>query len=88
MEIIKQPKDQLDYWCDGVAALVKATAVAHLDDWIKATVPPSEQDRVRDRIVELVGEYPSLLAGRSWPELRVLAEKVVVAAWTTKPGNS
>jgi len=47
----------------------------HLDRWADATLFVDERDAVLSRIRDFVAENPEVLADRSWPEIRGLAER-------------
>jgi hypothetical protein len=48
--------------------------VRHLEAWLDHAVLEDERDVVRASIVAFVLENPDVLADRSWPEIRRLAE--------------
>ena len=48
----------------------------HFYSWLERTVPADHQHQVEQDIHAFLREYPSLPAdGRSWPEIRNLAER-------------
>ncbi len=49
----------------------------HFTAWLKQFVPARDRGGVRRGIVALLAIDPGLLEGRSWPELRALAERSV-----------
>ena len=49
----------------------------HFGAWLRQFVPARDRTGVRKSILALLAIDPELLAGRSWPELRVLAERSV-----------
>lgn len=49
---------------------------AHLADWLAAHVADSDMQRVSDLMLDFLHEYPELPSeGRSWSEIRSLAER-------------
>ncbi len=47
----------------------------HLEAWLERTVRRGDKAKVRASIMRLLKSDPDLLNGRSWPELRDLAER-------------
>ena len=47
---------------------------AHFDRWVKSTIPKEDEEIVRRQILSLLRDDPGLIVGRSWPELRIIAE--------------
>lgn len=57
------------------AAMDRATA-EHFYAWLEKTVPANEQHNVEQQIHALLRDHPDLIEkGRSWPEMRELAER-------------
>ena len=46
----------------------------HFEKWIERTIPRDDMENVRGAILDLLANDPELLDGRSWPELREMAE--------------
>ena len=49
----------------------------HFQKWLSSAVEPGQRAKTRRRITLLLEVDPELLQGRSWPELREMAEKYV-----------
>jgi hypothetical protein len=48
----------------------------HFEQWLERSVHRSEQEGVRTAIRELLLNYPTLIdEGKSWPEMRRMAEE-------------
>ena len=51
----------------------------HLFAWMMKTVPIEDHARVMQMIERFIREYPDLTESRTWPEIRVLAERYAEA---------
>ncbi len=53
-----------------------AFTASHLDAWLADHVHPADRDDVLDGILSILDEHADLIErGRSWPEIRALAER-------------
>ena len=59
-----------------MARVMDRDTAEHFYAWLARTVPDDEQHTVEQQIHRLLREHPDLIdKGRSWPEMRTLAER-------------